>query len=186
MSSFGTALPGLLLAVFLYALGGGLIEVLISPIVEALPGEEKASAMSLLHSFYCWEHMGVVLLSTLFFQLFSAGSWMWLPLLWSLLPLLNAAFFARVPLRTLEDSVSGETDSSPSGPGALFRLRLLPLFFLLMICSGAAEQAMSQWASYFTEAGLGISKTLGDLAGPWMALGGDIGCAAGPFAAGLQ
>ena len=161
---FHSAFPGLLFSVFLYALGGGLIEVLISPIVEALPGEEKESAMSMLHSFYCWGHMFVVLISTLFFQAFTTGAWMWLPLLWAAVPFCNALVFRKVPLRTLEEA----NESAPAGLKSLFSLKLIPLFFLLMICSGAAEQAMSQWASYFAESSLGISKTLGDLMGPCM------------------
>lgn len=155
-----SAYAGLLCAILCNAVGGGLIEVLVSPIVESLPGEEKASAMSLLHSFYCWGHMAVVLLSTLFFVLFGLANWRILAVLWAAIPLGNALLFARVPLDV--SSVQGE--SMP-----LLRLvksRTFWLLFLLMICSGASEQGMGQWSSLFAEEGLGVSKTLGDLLGP--------------------
>lgn len=151
---------GLILAMVLYALGGGLLEVLTSPIVEALPGEEKAAAMSMLHSFYCWGHVAVVLFSTLYFTTIGISHWRFLPILWSVLPLANAYFFSRVPINTFGD---GAQSLSVRG---LFRLPAFWLFFLLMLCAGAAEQSMSQWASLFAERGLGVSKTLGDLLGP--------------------
>ncbi|MCI8416863.1 MAG: MFS transporter [Lachnospiraceae bacterium] len=150
---------GLALAMGINAVGGGLIEVLVSPLVEALPGEQKASAMSMLHSFYCWGHMAVVLASTLYFNLFGLENWNYLPLLWALVPLANAFLFGRVPIRTLSEDGAGLSLSR------LLSLRLFWLFFVLMICSGAAEQAMSQWSSLFAETGLGVSKTLGDLLG---------------------
>ena len=151
---------GILIAVIFNAVGGGIIEVLVSPIVESLPGDEKASAMSLLHSFYCWGHMGVVLLSTLYFALAGASRWQALALLWAVLPALNAILFAAVPLDV--SSVQGE--SMPLG--RLLRSRIFWLLFLLMICSGASEQGMSQWSSLFAETGLRVSKTMGDLLGP--------------------
>ncbi|MDR2185963.1 MAG: MFS transporter, partial [Treponema sp.] len=152
---------GLMLAVFINALGGGLIEVIISPIVEALPGDHKVASMSLLHSFYCWGHVAVVLLSTLYFTLAGIESWRYLPMIWALLPLGNVFLFVRVPMKTL----TGET-ASAQPLGSLFKRKIFLLLFLMMICSGASEQAMSQWASFFAEAGLGVSKTLGDLLGP--------------------
>ncbi len=151
---------GILIAVVLNAIGGGLIEVLVSPIVESLPGEEKAGAMSLLHSFYCWGHMGVVLLSTLFFALAGAASWRALPLLWAVVPALNALLFARVPMDV--SAVQGEGMPLKR----LFSSRVFWTLFLLMICAGASEQGMSQWSSLFAETGLRVSKTLGDLLGP--------------------
>lgn len=152
---------GLLAAVVINAIGGGLLEVIVSPIVEALPGDRKASVMGLLHSFYCWGYVLVVLLSTLYFTLAGIGQWRYLPLLWAAIPLINCFFFIKVPLRTLLG------DSASALPlKALFSKKVFWLFFLVMICSGASEQAMSQWASFFAEAGLGVSKTLGDLLGP--------------------
>lgn len=159
---FDRPYQGLMLAISLYAVGGGLIEVLISPIVEALPTEEKSSAMSLLHSFYCWGQVTVVVLSTLYFVTAGLEHWNYLPLLWSLVPLLNAVFFIRVPVNTLGDT--GENLPVRS----LFSLKLFWIFILMMVCSGASEQSMSQWASFFAESGLKVSKTLGDLLGPCM------------------
>ena len=151
---------GLLGAVFLYAIGGGLIEVLISPIVEACPTENKASVMSLLHSFYCWGSVGVILLSTLFLQLFGKGSWTVLALLWALLPLANALWFTKVPIAHLTE----EGEGLPLGK--LLTNKLFWIFAALMFAAGACELSMSQWASAFAESGLGVSKTVGDLAGP--------------------
>ncbi len=151
---------GLGVAMGIDAVGGGLIEVLISPIVEALPGEEKASAMSLLHSFYCWGHMTVVLVSTLFFTLFGTENWNYLPLLWALVPLANAFAFVRTPIRALVEEGEGFSIRK------LFSTKLFWVFFILMVCSGASEQAMSQWSSLFAETGLKVSKTVGDLLGP--------------------
>ena len=151
---------GLMTAVILYAVGGGLIEVLISPVVEACPTEGKEAAMSLLHSFYCWGHAGLVLLSTLFFSLAGIGAWRLLACLWALIPLCNAFFFTRVPIYP----IAGETERLPLS--RLLRQKAFWLMLLLMVCAGASEQAMSQWSSAFAESGLGVSKTLGDLAGP--------------------
>ena len=152
---------GMLLgAVFLYAIGGGLIEVLISPIVEACPTDNKASVMSLLHSFYCWGSVGVILLSTLFLQLFGKGSWTVLALLWALLPLANALWFTKVPIAHLTE----EGEGLPLGK--LLTNKLFWIFAALMFAAGACELSMSQWASAFAESGLGVSKTVGDLAGP--------------------
>ena len=135
---------GLLVSVFLYAVGGGLIEVLISPIVEACPTDNKASVMSLLHSFYCWGHMGVVLLSTAFFALFGIGHWKLLALLWALVPVANAIFFAGAPLYPIH----AEGDQALS-LHALVKSRVFWLFMLMMLCAGASEQAVSQWSSAF-------------------------------------
>lgn len=157
---FSNAYAGLLLATILNAIGGGLIEVLVSPIVEALPGDEKASAMSLLHSFYCWGHVAVVLISTAYFTLVGINHWFYLPLLWALLPLCNAFLYLHAPIAVLVE----EHEKTPLRK--LLSSRLLLLFLLLMICSGASEQAMSQWSSLFAEMGLQVNKTVGDLLGP--------------------
>ncbi len=151
---------GLLASVVLYAIGGGLLEVLVSPIVEACPTERKAAAMSLLHSFYCWGHVFVVLLSTAFFVLFGIANWPVMACLWALLPLGNAVYFSLVPIRSLTGEHGG------MGLKALLRNKLFWVLAALMVCAGASEQGMSQWASAFAEAGLGVSKTLGDLTGP--------------------
>lgn len=151
---------GLCICSGIMAVGGGLTEVVISPIVEALPGDEKVSAMGMLHSFYCWGQVGVVLISTAFFTIFGVENWRYLPIIWAIIPLFNAFFFGKVPIRTLNEG--GE--SMPLGK--LFRVKIFWVLILLMLCAGASELAMSQWASYFAEEGLKVSKTMGDLLGP--------------------
>ncbi len=152
---------GILIAVMVYAIGGGLLEVLVSPVVEACPSDNKEKAMSMLHSFYCWGHAGVVLISTLFFYIAGIENWKYLALIWALIPIGNAFAFAKVPIAPLiEDSASGLQLKD------LFRLKTFWILFIMMVCAGASEQAVSQWASTFAEKGLGISKTAGDLAGP--------------------
>ncbi len=158
--SLGNAYAGVMISVVLYAIGGGLMEVLISPVVEACPTEKKAAAMSLLHSFYCWGHVGVVLLSTLFFWVFGIQNWKLLACVWALVPLFNCFYFALVPIYPI---VSEEEKLSVGG---LLRQKTFWLLVVLMICAGASEQAMSQWASAFAESALKVSKTMGDLAGP--------------------
>lgn len=153
---------GILLCVTVYAVGGGLLEVLVSPIVEHCPGEQKAGRMSLLHSFYCWGTVAVVLLSTLFFTAFGTARWRVLACLWALLPFGNAVVFLRVPIPPTPHEARG------TSMRALFRSQLFYVVLLLMFCSGAAEQAISQWASAFTETAVGVSKTTGDLLGTMM------------------
>lgn len=154
---------GLVAAVTLYAVGGGLLEVIVSPVVEACPTDNKEKAMSLLHSFYCWGHVGVVLISTLFFTAFGIENWRIIALLWAIIPAANFILFSRVPI----NSLIGE-DEEGLKPTALFKNKYFYIFFLLMLCAGASEQGVSQWASAFAEAGLGVSKTIGDLAGPML------------------
>ncbi len=152
---------GILISVVVYAVGGGLLEVIVSPIVEACPTDNKEAAMSLLHSFYCWGHVGVVLLSTLFFRFIGIGHWKILACLWALVPLLNMLAFFKVPIAPIIEE--GEQGLSFK---ELLKNKVFWLLMLLMLCAGSCEQAVSQWASAFAEAGLGISKTAGDLAGP--------------------
>lgn len=151
---------GILIAVVLYALGSGLIEVLVSPIVEACPFENKEGMMSLLHSFYCWGAVGVILGSTLFFTVFGVENWKILTLIWAVIPLYNAFNFITCPIERLVE------DGEGIRLGQLLRLPLFWLLILLMVCSGASEASMAQWASAFTESAMGVSKTVGDLAGP--------------------
>ncbi len=151
---------GLLIAVVFYAVGSGLVEVLVSPIVEACPFENKDGAMSLLHSFYCWGAVGVILGSTLFFAVFGTEHWQILTLIWALVPLVNVFQFLTCPIERLVE------DGEGLPPRKLLRLPLLWLMILLMVCAGASEATMAQWASAFTESALGVSKTIGDLAGP--------------------
>lgn len=156
-----SAFAGILCAVCVYAVGGGLLEVLVSPVVEACPSDNKEKAMSMLHSFYCWGHVGVVALSTLFFGLFGINHWKILALIWAIVPLCNGVAFTKVPIAPLLPE--GETGMSMR---ELFGKKLFWILFVMMVCAGASEQAVSQWASTFAEQGLHISKTLGDLAGP--------------------
>ena len=152
---------GILISVIVYAVGGGLLEVLVSPVVEACPSTHKEKAMSMLHSFYCWGHVGVVLFSSIFFKLAGIENWKLLAVLWAVIPILNALVFTRVPIASvLPEGEQGMTI------GTLFQNRTFWLLFVMMICAGASEQSVSQWASLFAEKGLGISKTAGDLAGP--------------------
>lgn len=151
---------GILIAVVLYAMGAGLIEVLISPIVEACPFENKAGVMSLLHSFYCWGSVGVILGSTVFFAVFGVENWRILAILWAVLPFVNTFNFLKCPIERLTE------DGEGMKMGQLFRMPLFWLMALLMVCSGASEISMAQWASAFTESAMGVSKTIGDLAGP--------------------
>lgn len=152
---------GLLLSVLLYALGGGLLEVIVSPIVESCPSDHKAQTMSILHSFYCWGSAGVIVISTLFLKVFGASSWKILAAIWALLPLANCFVFTKVPLAPLV--AAGGTGMHI---GQLFRSRVFWVIMLMMLCAGASEQAVSQWASTFAEKGLGVSKAVGDLTGP--------------------
>lgn len=158
---FSSPYAGLMTAICIYAVGGGLIEVLITPLANACPSDNHAGAISLLHSFYCWGHMAVVLLSTVFFVLFGTSRWQILAVIWAIVPILNAFFFAQVPIpHIVPEGTTGMTISQ------LLRSRLFWLMALLMLCSGASEQAVSQWASTFAEQGLLVSKAIGDLAGP--------------------
>lgn len=152
---------GILIAVMIYAVGGGLIEVLISPIVEACPTDNKEKAMSLLHSFYCWGHVGVVLLSTAFFASAGINNWKILTILWALLPLANLVLFAGAPIYSLH-----EENEAGMPVKELFRQKIFWILMIMMLCAGASEQAVSQWASLFAEKGLSVTKTIGDLAGP--------------------
>ncbi len=151
---------GILISVVTYAVGSGLIEVVISPIVEACPGERKAAQMSLLHSFYCWGQMLVVIISTVYFIFSGTENWRYLAFFWALVPFFNGILFTLVPVPPV--LAKGES----LGIRGLLRTKLFYVFALLMLCAGASEIAMSQWASFFAESGLKVSKTVGDLLGP--------------------
>ena len=157
---FADPFMGIMLCVVIYAIGSGLIEVVGSPIVEACPFEHKDAVMSLLHSFYCWGSVGVIVLSTLFFAVFGIENWKALACVWALVPLYNIYNFATCPIERLTEEGQGMTI------GGLFRRPIFWLAIVLMVCAGASELSMAQWASAYTEAALGFSKTVGDLAGP--------------------
>lgn len=158
-----SAFLGIVIAVMVYAIGGGLLEVVVSPVVEACPSDNKEKAMSMLHSFYCWGHVGVVVLSTLFFRVAGIENWKIMACFWALIPIVNAVVFTRVPIASL--IAEGETGMNLK---ELFKQKIFWVLLIMMICAGASEQGVSQWASAFAEKGLGISKTAGDLAGPMM------------------
>lgn len=155
-------LLGILISVVIYAVGSGLIEVLVSPIVEACPFENKDSVMSLLHSFYCWGVVGVILVSTLFFALFGIDNWRIMACLWAIVPLINAYNFSTCPIERLAEEGKGMTLKE------LLRKPAFWVFILLMVGAGASEASMAQWASAFVESALGFSKSIGDLIGPCM------------------
>lgn len=151
---------GIIICTIIYAIGSGLIEVLCSPIVEACPFENKEGTMSLLHSFYCWGSVGVILLSTLFFTVAGVEHWRLLACLWAVIPLYNIYNFATCPIETLVEEGEGMTITQ------LFKTKIFWLLLILMVCAGSSEIAMAQWASAFAESALHVSKTVGDLAGP--------------------
>lgn len=153
---------GIIISVIVYAVGSGLIEVLCSPIMEACPFKNKEATMSLLHSFYCWGSVGTIAVSTLFFAVFGMDSWKWLAVLWAIVPAVNVYNFATCPIEHLVDEGEGMKIRE------LFRKPVFWIAVCLMVCSGASELSMSQWASAYAEAALGLSKTIGDLAGPCM------------------
>lgn len=159
---FPNPLTGIIISVIVYAIGSGLIEVLCSPIVEACPFDHKEAVMSLLHSFYCWGSVGVILLSTCFFAIFGTDSWKWLACIWAVIPLYNIYNFATCPIEHTTDDGKGMKISG------LFRVPLFWIAIILMVCAGASELSMAQWASAYTESALGFSKAVGDLAGPCM------------------
>ena len=152
---------GLVMAVVLYAIGGGLLEVIVSPMVEACPSEYKDRTMSMLHSFYCWGSVGVILVSTLVFWLFGIQNWRILAALWAIVPIANGIAFINVPIISMEESTGESTPMSQ-----LFKIKMFWIYIVLMCCAGASELVISQWASAFAEKALGISKSLGDLLGP--------------------
>lgn len=153
---------GLLIAIFFYGIGSALLEVVASPMIEALPTTNKSGKMSLLHSFYCWGHMLVILLSTGYFLLFGVEQWKYLPFLWAIFPVFNFFLLLSAPIETLPG------DANPTPIREIFKSSVFWILFILMICAGSSEQAMAQWSSYFAERALNVSKTLGDLLGPCM------------------
>ena len=165
LACFPTVMPpyvGLLTATVVYAIGGGLLEVMVSPIVESCPTEGKSAAMSILHSFYCWGVVAVVVISTLLFKFLGIENWRWIACMWAVIPAFNAIAFTRVPIAPIVADGEGMTIRE------LTKTKLFWILFMLMICSGAAELGLAQWASAFAESGLKVSKTVGDLAGPCM------------------
>ena len=154
-----TPFAGIMLAVVMYAIGGGIIEVLVSPVVEACPTEKKEAAMSLLHSFYCWGHVTVVLLSTAFFHFVGIENWAYLACVWAAVPVVNAVYYGLVPLYPIT------SEEKKISLGGLLKQKVFWMLIVMMVCAGASEQAVGQWVSAFAESALHISKTMGDLLG---------------------
>lgn len=153
---------GIIICVILYAIGSGLVEVLCNPIITACPFDNKEATISLLHSFYCWGSVLTVVVSTTFFYIFGIENWKILSCLWALIPTINIFNFATCPIEQIVEEDKGMK------PMELFSTPLFFVFMSLMVCAGASELAMAQWASAYTESALGFSKTLADLAGPCM------------------
>ncbi len=154
---------GIIIAIIFYAIGSGLTEVIVSPVVEAIPEKAKSANMSFLHSFYCWGHVYTVIITTIFFAVFGVEKWRYLSYYWAILPLITAVMFAKVPINTF-----GAAKEEQIGFRGLFRTKLFWVFVLLMWCTGAAELAMAQWSSMFAELSLGVTKNTGDILGPCM------------------
>ncbi len=157
---FGDPFFGLVLSVIFNAIGGGIIEVLVTPIVEACPTENKTAETGVLHSFYCWGVVGVILLSTLFLNFAGQVNWRLLTCLWAVIPAANAVYFGFVPICQLNDECEGMSLRE------LFSHNIFWLLFLMMLTAGASELSINQWSSAFAESALGVSKTIGDIAGP--------------------
>jgi len=155
---FSDKFLALVIATIIAAIGGGLTEVLISPIVEALPTQQKSASMSILHSFYCWGQVIVVLLTTAFFAAFGNENWAYIPVLWAIVPFVNIFLFSLVPVRQLPGDGKFQIKK-------MFSAKLFIAFVILMLCTGAAEMSISQWVSYFAEAGLKVSNAVGNLLG---------------------
>ena len=150
----------ILIATVTMAVSSGLLEVIVSPIIAAIPSDETSGSMSLLHSFYSWGQVLTVLVSTLFFVMFGKNNWNMLCFLWTVIPVISGALFLKVPINSYTD----EKIKVPMRK--LFKVKIFWVFLILMLCAGAAELGMAQWASLFAETALHVSKTVGDLFGP--------------------
>ena len=153
---------GVFLSVVLFSTGGGLLEVMTSPILDSCPSENKAAAMSILHSMFSFGSIGVILLSSMFFWVFGQANWQYLPFIWSIIALLNAVYLSIVPIKKVN------AENKKVSPRGVFKQKQFFVLMLVMMCGGASEIAMSQWASAFAESSLGVSKTVGDILGPCM------------------
>ena len=153
---------GLACGVVVSAIGGGLLEVMVSRISDALPADssKKAANMALLHSFYCWGQVAVVAISTFFLLVVGQSRWQLLPIIWVALPLTALALFAKSPFADIPEH------EITMGMSNLFKTPLFWAAMIMMACAGASEITVSQWSSLFAEKGLGLAKVSGDLAGP--------------------
>ena len=151
---------GIILSIIIYAFGSGLMEVLISPIVEMLPTSDKSGNMSLLHSFYCWGQAFTIIVTTILVMIFGYSRWANIPMLWAIIPFFNTLFFIKVPV--IEPSIKTEKFKLKH----LIKDQKFLIYMVMMLCAGASEIAMAEWASMFAQQALGISKVIGDLLGP--------------------
>lgn len=151
-----------IIPVLIYSYGAGMIEVLASPIVEAIPDLPENTKMSMLHSFYSWGQMTCVALTTLALHFIGYERWFLIPVLWSAIPIFGIILFSRARL-DMADMAEKESEKG----GRLF-CRSFVLMLIIMTCAGASEIAMSEWSSLFAEEALGVSKVAGDLFGPCM------------------
>ena len=159
---------GILICFFINAISGGLIDVLVSPIVEALPDKQKTKAMNILHSFYCWGSMLVVIVSTLYFNIFGIENWKYMSMIWAIIPFCNIFLFANVPLNVLKTHEDNMKSDNTVSIRKLLSVKIVLVFVILMICAGASEQSIAQWVSLFAEVGLNVNKTVGDIFGACM------------------
>ncbi len=159
---------GILICFFINAISGGLIEVLVSPIVETLPDKQKTKAMNILHSFYCWGSMLVVIVSTLYFNIFGIENWKYMSMIWAIIPFCNIFLFANVPLNVLKTHEDNMKSDNTVSIRKLLSVKIVLVFVVLMICAGASEQSIAQWISLFAEVGLNVNKTVGDIFGACM------------------
>lgn len=160
----------IIISIVFYATGSGLMEVILSPMIEMLPTGNKSGNMAVLHSFYCWGQTVVVPLTTLMVFIFGRENWTYIPLVWAVVPFVNMFTFLRVPI------VEPDSEEKQSTFLELARTPKFVVYMVMMLCAGASEIAMSQWSSLFVEQALGVSKAIGDIVGPclfalFMALG---------------
>lgn len=152
--------PVIIFSIIVYAFGSGLIEVLFSPVIEHLPIDNKSGNMSLLHSFYCWGQAFTIIVTTALVSFFGYKGWANIPLVWAVLPFIDMLLFIKAPI------VEPKEDEKEQGFKELFKNRKFKLYMLMMLCAGASEIAMAEWASMFAQQSLGVSKVIGDLTGP--------------------
>ena len=150
----------IIVSIIIYAFGSGLIEVIVSPIIEMLPTENKSGNMSILHSFYCWGQAFTIIGTTLLLKIFGYSLWAFVPVIWAIIPFINMFFFMGVPI------VEPPKEARRTGLRTLLKNKRFLIFMVMMLCAGATEIAMAEWASMFVQKGLGVSKVVGDLAGP--------------------
>jgi len=155
------AYAGLLIGTVIFSVSAGLSEVLLSPVIAAIPSDNPQRDMSMLHSLYAFGVVAMVLIGTLFLKLFDARNWMILVILLAFLPLIAAILFMLSPMPDMSPS----SDSQPSADSSHKRTVGLALCVACIFFGSCAENAMSNWISGYMENALGIDKALGDVLG---------------------